>query len=1058
MLSIILQSIAIGSISSAGYAKERSIDYPQNVSIEYDASKLYNVSGAYANGTSFATKTTGLFAVYNQQKQAVFCIDPGIPIPDESTPGYEKNPLPTMPDKAKLITVLWNKVGTDMDTQMVAQKMVWEEVNGLSLDKVISPNGTLIDSKGIESKINQVINDYQKKPSFDHTTVKTILGKSTTLSDKNGVNLSEFNEVVKNTANVDYRVSGNQLIITPNANSKVSGELVLQRSEGTGTPVAYKKLGLQTVMAGAIDKPTTYTVKIQVEKNGSLKIRKVDKESGSNVAGTVFHLDFGKILPEKEVTTDKEGIAVLDGIPHGTKVIITEKSVPKPYTIDTTPVTTTIKAGETITVTKKNTREKGQILLDKTGIETGTDLWNENYSLAGNTFAIRKDSLTGAIVQEITTDEKGHAETPKDIANALELGTYYVTETKASNGFVNSFKPIKVELKYANQTVALVVSDVKGQNQEVTGKTLITKEDKETGNKTQGKAEFSGAQYTLFYAKGDAMHKVNDAVKWTDEFKPELIQGTKASNETVTLRIDEKNQIAVKHLAINEYYWQETQAPEGYTLDQTKYPVSIKKIDDTEQNAVITRDVTAKQQVIRFGFDFFKFASSLAGTASTGFNDLTFKITPLKGTAEITGANDEAITGYNEQLGFDGYGKFENLPYGDYLLQEVKAPDGFQKIQPLEIRTTFKENKDDYIKSEYIFTITEKGQKEPIKTVIVPYEKLTNTNFSVNLNRLLLYDLPENEDSLTSLAVWDEEASKEIKGLDNTNLLDKLSYNLHEVKENWYVVAQAIDVVATKAAKEKDDKAKPVVIAETKTTLANKEKTGTWQILHKLTSEQVMNKTIVLFNYVYSSKKSFKAGEAPIAKDDSLTNQAQTVKCTVKPQVSIQTKAHLENGSQTFSYGDVVDMFDDVSINHDVLDGSKESFETILYALFSDGTKKEIWKSGKIDYVVNDKEFTKTVLSEKVDTSKYPKGTSFTFAEINYDKSGEINGKHNEELNEKTQTLKPSDVVNPTANEEKNKLPQTGEKNTPVIFVLGIIILVVVLSYIFYKFYSKKKH
>ncbi|HAP7480209.1 TPA: cell surface protein, partial [Enterococcus faecium] len=152
--------------------------------------------------------------------------------------------------------------------------------------------------------------------------------------------------------------------------------------------------------------------------------------------------------------TDKEGIATLDEIPHGTKVTITEKSVPAPYTIDTTPMTTTIKAGETIYVTSKNAREKGQIILDKSGVETGSDLWNDNYSLAGNTFAIRKDSPTGEIVQEMTTDENGHAETPKEIANALELGTYYVTETKASHGFVNTFKPVKVELKYANQTVA----------------------------------------------------------------------------------------------------------------------------------------------------------------------------------------------------------------------------------------------------------------------------------------------------------------------------------------------------------------------------------------------------------------------------------------------------------------------------------------------------------------------------------------------------------------------------------------------------------------------------
>ncbi len=533
------------------------IIHPQEVTIHYDVSKLYEVDGTFSDGRTLSERTTSLYAEYNGSKQTVFCIEPGISIPTEVTPGYEKNPLPSMSEKAKLVSILWKKAGTDMDTNMVAQKMIWEEVNDYTLHSIKRLGGASVDIKSIEGKINKVIEEYQKKPSFHDTTAKTILGKSTTLIDKNESNLSEFDEVVQNTANIDYRVSGNQLVLTPNPNSK-SGTLTLKKSAGTGTPVAYKKAGLQTVMAGAIDKPNTYTIKIDVEAEGSLKIKKVDKESGDVVPRTVFHLDFGKSLPEKDVTTDKEGIATLDGIPHGTKVTITEKSVPVPYTIDTTPMTATIKAGETISVTSKNTREKGQIILDKTGVETGSDLWNDNYSLAGNTFAIRKDSPTGEIVQEMTTDEKGHAETSKEIANALELGTYYVTETKASNGFVNTFKPIKVELKYANQTVALVTSNVKGQNQEITGETTLTKEDKDTGDKTQGKAVFEGAEYTLFTAKD------GKAVQWSEDFKPELVKGTKASDETVTLTLDEENQIAVKHLAINEYYWQ----------GATRFPIS----------------------------------------------------------------------------------------------------------------------------------------------------------------------------------------------------------------------------------------------------------------------------------------------------------------------------------------------------------------------------------------------------------------------------------------------------------------------------------------------------
>ncbi|RTK74076.1 hypothetical protein, partial [Enterococcus faecalis] len=95
--------------------------------------------------------------------------------------------------------------------------------------------------------------------------------------------------------------------------------------------------------------------------------------------------------------------------------------------------------------------------------------------------------------------------------------------------------------------------------------------------------------------------------------------------------------------------------------DQTKYPVTITKVDDHQENAVITQNVTAKEQVIRFGFDFFKFANSASGSTSSGFNDLTFKLSPIKPTLPITGAEDETTTGFNETLGFDGYGKFENI-------------------------------------------------------------------------------------------------------------------------------------------------------------------------------------------------------------------------------------------------------------------------------------------------------------------------------------------------------------------------------------------------------------
>ena len=116
---------------------------------------------------------------------------------------------------------------------------------------------------------------------------------------------------------------------------------------------------------------------------------------------------------------------------------------------------------------------------------------------------------------------------------------------------------------------------------------------------------------------------------------------------------------------------------------------------------------------------------------------------------------------------------------------------------------------------------------------------------------------------------------------------------------------------------------------------------------------------------------------------------------------------------------------------------------------------------------MNDKEFTKTVLAEKVDTSKYPEGTSFTFKEINYDKDGNINGKHNEDLKEKSQTLTPKKVPTtpstpeqpetptvPRDSQESNPtvktFPQTGEKNSNVLLFIGFTFIFATAGYYFW--------
>lgn len=169
-LVLLFQTVNTGITPLIAHAEER--DYPEEVTIEYDANNIYNVSGVYNNGKVFNTHTAPTCANYKGNKQPVFCIEPEVNIINPINPGYEKNPLPDMPDRAKLVSILWKKVGQDPDTQAVAQKIIWQAANGYTIHTMTRPDGSTVDISSIEAKINKVVQGYQKKPNFDGTTTK----------------------------------------------------------------------------------------------------------------------------------------------------------------------------------------------------------------------------------------------------------------------------------------------------------------------------------------------------------------------------------------------------------------------------------------------------------------------------------------------------------------------------------------------------------------------------------------------------------------------------------------------------------------------------------------------------------------------------------------------------------------------------------------------------------------------------------------------------------------------------------------------------------------------
>ena len=75
-----LLSQTIGGTIGPTIAFADEITHPQEVTIHYDVSKLYEVDGTFSDGSTLSERTTSLYAEYNGAKQTVFCIEPGVSI------------------------------------------------------------------------------------------------------------------------------------------------------------------------------------------------------------------------------------------------------------------------------------------------------------------------------------------------------------------------------------------------------------------------------------------------------------------------------------------------------------------------------------------------------------------------------------------------------------------------------------------------------------------------------------------------------------------------------------------------------------------------------------------------------------------------------------------------------------------------------------------------------------------------------------------------------------------------------------------------------------------
>ena len=339
------------------------------------------------------------------------------------------------------------------------------------------------------------------------------------------------------------------------------------------------------------------------------------------------------------------------------------------YVLDSTPVPFTIDGTvDTVVVEKTNKAQKGRISVQKSGdvftsVIAGERIYTpvfEETGLAGAVFEVTaaEDIVTadgtirakqGDIVATVTTDENGYAE-----SDLLYLGKYDVKETKAPYGYVQNAVSETVELTYAGQEIEVrdtvnqaFVNDY--QEVEITlSKFMEYDEQFAIGNN----GEYLSVRFGLF--ADEVITAADGSVIPENSMIAEV-----SLSEDMTAKFDAQ-------LPFGRYYVQEIATDEHYMLNGEKYLVNFEYMGQ-EMTTVNIDCGTFENHLKRGNANGYKvneddepLANALFGLFAVGTETFTAD------TAIKTAISDET-----------GYFEFTEIPYGEYVIREIAAPDGY---------------------------------------------------------------------------------------------------------------------------------------------------------------------------------------------------------------------------------------------------------------------------------------------------------------------------------------------------------------------------------------------
>lgn len=448
-----------------------------------------------------------------------------------------------------------------------------------------------------------------------------------------------------------------------------------------------------------------------------LKVVKLDKETGKRIPyeGAAFEIydsnnhrvtmqyTYPQVTSIHTFYTNKEGYLITpEKLPYG-DYTLKEVQAPYGYILDDTPIPFSISQENSstdtgVTVVKVKARDvaqKGVINITKTGeifssVEENNGVYTPKYSvgnLKGAVFEVyaAEDITTldgtvryeqGTLVDTITTDDDGVAKSKE-----LYLGKYTVIEKTAPNGYVHNAAKYDAELTYAGQNVSVTSTDISVYNDRQKVSVSLKKEMEEDKTFNLGKNnEISSVQFGV-YANEDIKASNGDVIP-----KDALITFANCDkNGSIVFDCD---------LPVGfKWYVKEIATDAHYILSDTKYEFDteyqgqdVKVIDIKVNNDKAIENNLIYGSVKGLKVD--RETQEVIKGATFGlFKSDTTEFTEDK--AILTAVTDE-----------NGVFVFNNIPYGEYLIKELKPADG-------------------YLDNEDVFTVTIKDNEQVVELTAI---------------------------------------------------------------------------------------------------------------------------------------------------------------------------------------------------------------------------------------------------------------------------------------------------------------------------------------------------